>query len=563
MASRRGRHATTRDKGAGMGIDIERRRLVLAGGLGVGALLLPGGKALAAELLGARGFTHSVASGEPGADSMLLWTRYVPAAGGDEVQLQAEVALDHGFSRVVAGGTVRTGAYRDWTAKLTVTGLAPGTTHWYRFIAPDGTRSPVGRMRTLPDGPVARFGLAVFSCSNLPNGWFNAYAHAAQREDLDLWLHVGDYIYEYGIGSYREHDRIPGRILMPAHEREMVSLLDYRLRFACYRADPDLQKLHQDAAMVALWDDHEITNDSWEGGAQNHQPATEGDWNTRRAAAVQAYREWMPVSEEPWKAYRIGTLATLYRTESRLTGRTRPLYPELDQAHRAGNPGPALEAFRDGTWQDPSASMLGWEQEAWLADTMQREARVTAWQLVGMATIMGRTLMPEEMPGWLRPEASERTREAFRRNVYASRLGVPMWMDRWDGYPAARSRLLQAAQRADADLVMLSGDSHNAWAYSLVEDGRPAGVEFAGQAVTSRGMEGNLAADPRDVAQAFIKANPELVWADTSQRGYMMIEVRAAQVTGQWVFMQDIKRRTTALAGTHHMKVARGRRRFA
>ncbi len=546
-----------------MGIDIERRRLVIAGTLGAGILLLPGGKGLASELLGATGFTHGVASGEPAAESMLLWTRYVPSAGDGEVRLEAEVALDRKFSRVVAGGTVRSGAYRDWTAKLTVTGLAPGAVHWYRFIAPDGTRSPVGRMRTLPVGPVERFGLAVFSCSNLPNGWFNAYAHAAQRQDLDLWLHVGDYIYEYGIGSYRQPERVPGRIVMPAHEREMVSLLDYRLRMACYRADPDLQALHQNAAMVALWDDHEITNDSWEGGAQNHQPATEGDWSTRRAAAVQAYREWMPVSDEPWKAYRIGTLATLYRTESRLTGRTRPLYPELDEAHRAGNPKAALETFRDGAWQDPSASMLGWEQEAWLEDTLQREARVTAWQLVGMATIIGRTLMPEETTGWLRADASERTREAFRRNVYASRLGMPMWMDRWDGYPAARSRLLRAALRADADLVMLSGDSHNAWAYSLVEDGQPAGVEFAGQAVTSRGMEGSLAADPRDVAEAFIRTNPELAWADTSQRGYMMIDVAPGQVTGQWVFMQDIKHRTTALAGTHHMSVVRGRRRFA
>lgn len=544
-----------------MSIDIERRRLVAAGSLGLGVLLLPGGKALAADLVAAKGFTHNVASGEPGPESMLLWTRYVPAAG-DEVRLDAEVALDRDFTRVVSGGSVRSGAYRDWTAKVTVTGLQPGTTYWYRFIAPDGTHSPAGRTRTLPVGPAARFGLAVFSCSNLPTGWFNAYAHAAAREDLDLWLHVGDYIYEYGIASYREQDRVAGRVVMPAHEREMVSLLDYRLRLACYRADPDLQELHRSAPMVALWDDHEIANDSWEGGAQNHQAATEGDWNSRRAAAVQAYREWMPVSDEPWKAYRIGTLATLYRTESRLVGRSRPLYPQLEQAHTAAHPDRALEAFRDGIWQDTSASMLGWEQEAWLAETMQREARVTAWQLVGMATIIGRTLMPAQTLDWLRPEASERTRENFRRNVRGSRLGVPMWMDRWDGYPAARARLLQSAQRADADLVMLSGDSHNAWAYSLVQDGQPAGVEFASQAVTSGGIEGSLGADPKDVAQAFIGTNPELAWADTSRRGYMMLDVRPGNVTGQWVFMQDIKRRTTALAGTHQMSVVRGRRRF-
>jgi alkaline phosphatase D len=180
-----------------MTVNIERRRLVVGAGLGLGALLLPLGRGFAAEVLAAKGFTHGVASGEPGADSMLLWTRYAAAAGVDEVRLEAEVALDREFTRMVSGGSVRTGAYRDWTAKLQVDGLRPGTTYWYRFIAPDGGKSPVGRTRTLPVGEVDRFGLAVFSCSNLPMGWFNAYAHAAARDDLDLWFHVGDYLYEY------------------------------------------------------------------------------------------------------------------------------------------------------------------------------------------------------------------------------------------------------------------------------------------------------------------------------------------------------------------------------
>ena len=214
----------------------------------------------------------------------------------------------------------------------------PGTTYWYRFIAPDGGKSPVGRTKTLPVGDVDRFGLGLFSCSNLPMGWFNAYAHAAARDDLDLWLHVGDYLYEYGIASYQDKDRVAGREVMPAHDHEMIALIDYRLRFACYRADPDLQKLHQMAPMVALWDDHEITNDSWEGGASNHQPQSEGDWNARRAAAMQAYREWLPVSDEPWKAYPIGTLATLYRTESRLLARTRPAIRRAGRGAQASNP---------------------------------------------------------------------------------------------------------------------------------------------------------------------------------------------------------------------------------
>lgn len=534
---------------------IDRRSLI-AGGLGLAGLALPAGQALARQVLGATGFTHSVASGEPAADSMLLWTRYVPATEAGVVRLEVEAALDPAFAKVVSGGVVRTGPYRDWTAKATVDGLKPGTTYWYRFVAPDGTKSPIGRTKTLPEGPVNRFGLAVFSCSNLPYGWFNAYAHAAARQDLDLWLHTGDYLYEYGAASIKEADLVAGRL--PEPSTEILAIADYRLRYASYRADPDLQRLHQMAPMVALWDDHESSNDSWEGGAQNHQPDKEGDWNTRRAAAMQVYREWMPVSDEPWKAYPIGTLATLYRTESRLLARTRPA--DIDAAFKAADPDTALRAFRDGVWKDPSATMMGSTQESWLAHQMKANP---GWQMVGMGTILGRTVMPKDALDWLRPTVSEKKVASYRDDIRAAAQGLPMWMDRWDGYPAARSRLLKSAQAADADLVMLSGDSHNAWAYGLMEDGRPAGVEFAGQAVTSNGLEGDMGADPKTVAQGFMAANPELKWADTSQRGYMMLEVTPRRVTGEWLFLRTIKARDATLAGSHRMTVDKGRRAFA
>jgi alkaline phosphatase D len=171
--------------------------------------------------------------------------------------------------------------------------------------------------------------------------------------------------------------------------------------------------------------------------------------------------------------------------------------------------------------------------------------------------------MPEDAVDWLRPETSEKRAAGYRNNIRAARAGLPMWMDRWDGYPAARSRLLKSAQTADADLVMLSGDSHNAWAYALSEGGRPAGVEFAGHSVTSNGLENDFAADPRIVAQGFMAANPELKWADTSQRGYMMIDITPQRVTGEWRFMQTIKTRNTELAGSHRLHVERGRRVLA
>ncbi len=540
-----------------MVLNIDRRGLILGGALGLGALAFPLGRGVAAQVLAASGFTHNVASGEPGPDCMLLWTRYVPPVGDRTVVLQAEIALDPDFAKVVAGGGVRTGAYRDWTAKITLDGLKPGTVYWYRFVAPDGSKSPVGRTKTLPEGKADRFGLAVFSCSNLPYGWFNAYGHAAERKDLDLWMHVGDYIYEYGEASIHDGDWAEGRkTLAPA--TEILSIADYRLRYACYRADPDLQRLHQRVPMVAFWDDHESANDSWEAGAQNHQPATEGDWNVRKAAAMQVYREWMPVSDEPWKAYPIGALATLYRTESRLLARTQQA--NIGAAFRAPNPDAALKSFRDGVWQDPSATMLGSTQESWLAHQFKANP---GWQLVGMGTILGRTVMPQDAVSWLRPEVSEKKVAGYKNDILAAKLGLPMWMDRWDGYPAARSRLLKSAQIADADLVMLSGDSHNAWAYSLDQDGHAAGVEFAGHSVTSNGAEGDFGADPKTVAKGFIAANPELKWADTSRRGYMMIEVAPARVTGEWLFLKTIKARSTELSGIHRMSVERGRRVLA
>jgi alkaline phosphatase D len=540
-----------------MMLTIDRRSLVLGAGFGLGALLVAPGQSLA-QLLAAKGFTHNVASGEPGADSMLLWTRYVPATDDAIVRLDAEVALDPDFTKVMSGGSVRTGVYRDWTAKITVDGLKPGTVYWYRFVAPDGSRSPVGRTKTLPADDAARFGLAVFSCSNMPVGWFNAYGHAAKRTDLDLWMHVGDYFYEYGNASYKDKI-IAGRAVEPDHE--ILAIADYRLRYSCYRADADLQRLHQMAPMVAFWDDHESANDSWEGGAQNHQPKTEGDWNPRRAAAMQVYREWMPVSDEPWKSYPIGTLATLYRTESRLLARTKQA--DIASAYRASDPDAALKAFRDGVWQDSSATMLGSTQESWLAHALKAGARSTAWQLVGMGTILGRTVMPGDAVGWLRSDASDQVVSRFKNDIRAARIGLPMWMDRWDGYPAARSRLLKSAQEADADLVMLSGDSHNAWAYSLVEDGKRAGVEFAGHSVTSGGLEGSFRADAKSVARGFVAANPELQWADTSQRGYMMIDITPQRVTGEWLFMRTIQSSSVELAGSHQMHVDRGRRAFA
>ncbi|HEY0623884.1 alkaline phosphatase D family protein [Sphingomonas sp.] len=534
-----------------MTIRIDRRSLILTGTLGLSAYAIPG----FAQVPMADGFTHNVASGEPGPDSVLLWTRY--AGKGDSAKLKVEVSESADFARVVAGGEAITGPWRDWTAKIVVTGLKPGTRYHYRFVAPDGGFSPTGRTRTLPQGDAARFGIAIFSCSNLGFGYFNAYAHAAARDDIDLAVHLGDYIYEYPHGNYPSLEQtVANRLPLPA--TEIIHLADYRLRYASYRADPDLQALHAAKPMLIQWDDHESANDSWEGGAQNHSPDKEGDWNLRRAAAMQAWREWMPVSDEPWKAYEIGTLATLFRTETRLLGRTKPynsapLFKEAD-------PVAALKAFRDGAWQDPAMTMMGWEQEAWIAAELARSVKAgTRWQVAGFGTIMGRQVAPKQAMEWLKPDAPESAQRYVKAGVTLASVGLPTNFDNWGGYPAARARFLKAAQAADANLVVIAGDSHNAWAYELAQDGSPAGVEFAGQAVTSPGYESSTAADPRVIARALVETNRELKWCDTSRRGYMALTLTPDQLRNDWLFVDTVKQRTPAARIGHSATVRRSR----
>jgi alkaline phosphatase D len=229
-----------------------------------------------------------------------------------------------------------------------------------------------------------------------------------------------------------------------------------------------------------------------------------------------------------------------------------------------GNRGAALAAFRDGPWQDPARTLMGPEQEAWLAAGLrQSAARGAKWQVLAQQVVMGSAALPPEALSWPAPDAPERTRNAIAAGVDAGRVGLPFNLDSWDGYPAARRRLLRSALDANANLVVLSGDSHNAWGFDLDLDGHPAGVEFAGQSVTSSGYESEVTrVAPADLARAIIERNPQLKWADTSRRGYATLTLTPARATGEWLFLDTIRRRSTRLSGTHAMSAARGTNRL-
>ncbi|WP_086606839.1 alkaline phosphatase D family protein [Erythrobacter donghaensis] len=520
------------------------------------------GAALAAAPLAARsfgtGFTHNVASGEPSATSVLLWTRCV---GEAETALTWEVSESEDFTRPVASGTIAASPARDWCAKGVATGLVPDRWYFYRFVAPNGAVSPTGRTRTLPEGPTARFRLAVFSCSNYGFGWFNAYAHAAEANDADLAVHLGDYIYEYGAGTYPTAAQAhPDRVLDPS--TEIVALTDYRLRYATYRADPDCQRLHQVLPMIAVWDDHESANDSWKDGAQNHQSETEGDWAIRKAAAKQAYREWMPVSDDVYAAYQVGDLATLLRLDTRLEGREQQFSLEkvLEGKTDPQAAAVALDAFRDGAWANPDRQLLGAAQEQWLADALKAStASGTHWQVLVQQVLIGNLKSPQSLASQLGDGLPDFVRQRLTAAAMASKAGLPLNMDAWDGYPAARERVFTAALAADANLVVLAGDTHNGWGFDLAQDGTAVGVELGVCSVSSPGFESYLSfMQPDTLARALVEENPQLQWADTAQRGYMVVELTPARAVTEYRFSAGVKQRSAKLAGTKRITSEKG-----
>lgn len=501
-------------------------------------------------------FTHGVASGEPGQDRMMLWTRFL--SDGQDARLDVEVSPSEDFGTIVSGASLTADPGKDYCAKVMVDGLAPGRTYYYRFIAPDGTKSMVGRTRTLPGAGAERFRVGLFSCANVVRGYFNAYAHANAADDIDLALHVGDYYYEVLHTPYAERQARGLGSVRGEEGTEAHTLQGYRDILSTYRQDQALQRLHQLFPMVMMWDDHEIANNAWRDGADGHDPATEGDWSVRKRAAMQAVREWLPLSDEAYTRYEIGDLATLLRPETRLVGRDRPLV--MPRGNRPG----VLDDFR-AVLNDPARTMLGMEQEAWLHGAIANSARSgTRWQVVANQVPMDLAWLPPGLD-WEGPGANRRkAQRQARRIARNARERLPTNLDKWDGYPAARARLYEAALGSGANLVALSGDVHNAYAYELSHMGERVGVDIVTTSVSSNGKERSYNWIPAaDMARETVAFNDHLAWADTQHRGYTHVDIRRDEIRTQYRFTPSIKEASASLVATHDMRVPHGARRFA
>ncbi len=439
-------------------------------------------------------FAHGVASGDPGPTSVVIWTRASPSDAGSDRRMSVvwETAADEAFTDMRGKGETQTGAAKDWTVKVDLADLEPGATYYYRFRIGD-QYSPVGRTRTLPAGAVEKARFAVVSCSNYPFGYFNVYDLIAREDALNAVLHLGDYFYEYGRDSYggesgaalnREHE--------PAHET--LSLADYRRRHAQYKSDPSAQAMHAAHPIIPVWDDHETANDSWKTGAENHDPETEGDWDARRRAALQAYFEWMPVREPTpapeafFRSFSFGDLLTIAAIETRLTARTQPFeYTEIVPTLTSPE---AVAQFRDEILWDETRELLGAAQRRFLETTFQDSRNAgQPWRLIANQVIMGKVIAPDLSERVTEEDiiSLEEQWDQARAFVEFSKLGLPTNLDAWDGYPAARERFYDLAKANGGDgMIVVTGDTHTWWANDLVsKDGAAAGVELGVSSVTS------------------------------------------------------------------------------
>lgn len=541
---------------------IARRTLIKA----VAALPLTTALAGYSHELETAEFTHGVASGDPMNDRVILWTRAVPADKTiSQISVGWEVARDANFQSVVATGLATTDALRDFTVKIDVDGLEAATVYFYRFHS-NAAVSPTGQTKTLPVGATEIARLAVVCCANLPVGYFNAYQSLAERSDIDVVLHLGDYIYEYPRDHYGEESiEEVGRIVAP--KEEAVSLADYRERYACYRLDPDLQAVHARHPFIAVWDDHDSANNSWKDGAKNHN-AGEGDWVDRKAAFQQAWLEWLPVREtastakgEIYRAFEFGDLARLIMLDTRLIGRDqqlnygRDLQLDLD-ANAEGNEQLA-ETFREDKLLSAHRSMLGSEQEAWLTEQMATSKQQgQTWQLLGQQVVMGNVQVPTFDPDWLDPGMKPWPKQDGKNMMSELvRLKLPTNLDAWSGYPVARSRLLRSVADNSNNAIVLSGDSHNAWACALPCDEEIVAVEFAVQSVTSHGLEIHLPFNPDKIAKSYVKANSELLWADTHHRGYMTVTLTHEKAYAEWWILDTVRKRQFTATQAHGLMV--------
>ncbi len=525
-------------------------------------------------------FDHGVASGDPLSDRVILWTRATPLGDFDEnkdVKVDLEVAEDEAFTNIIRKEKISTSKDHDYTLKVDLQDLKPAKVYYYRFRGKNPV-SDTGRTKTLPIGNVSQVKMALFTCANYPYGYFNAYSKAAKIEDLDVAVHVGDYIYEYGM--FESDGKTPayatqkaqriGRVLPSDNDKECVNLDDYRKRYALYHTDKGTQAIHKAVPMIVVWDDHEIANDSYKDGAANQNPEDGVSWEQRVRDGLQAYFEWLPIrpvsdKKKIFRSFDFGNLVSLHMLETRLFARSK----QLNYGNYFKSDGSFDKAKFVQDLSSDKRTMLGSQQLQWLQGKMKNSQ--STWQVLGQQVLMGRMSLPAEIimlvgqldviPDSQKPALMQKINTSLSElavlkvkklkggtltDVEEARLStvMPYNLDAWDGYPYEREVVFESAKMMDKNLVVFAGDTHNAWANDLKDkDGNQIGVEFATTSVTSPGFEDYLSLPNQESAKSFEQAVTLLIddlkYFNSYDRGFLTVTFTPDEAVCEWFYVDN------------------------
>ena len=491
--------------------------------LATGAVAFVGAPAILRAQARWRGnpFSLGIASGDPAPDGFVIWTRLAPqpleSHGGmpvESIPTKWEVATDEGFRSVVARGSTAARPELAHAVHVEVAGLQPDRPYFYRFEA-GGERSPVGRARTFPRAASTplrlRFGVA--GCQDYQAGYYTAYRHLAD-EELAFVFHYGDYIYEYGPDSPAVRAHV-GDVLM--------SLDDYRRRYAQYKSDSDLQRAHAAHPFFMTFDDHEVRN-NWAGDIEEEDHAPPEVFRLRRQSAFQAWYEHMPVRRAQWpngsaiqlyRGARYGNLAKFDFLDTRQFRTNQP----CDDGYKV--------ACREVS--SPQAHMINASEEAWLTQNLQR--RDARWNVVAQQVMMMSLDCRQQL------------------NAPPGKL---LNLDSWAGYEAQRTRLL-ARMRGLNNVVVLTGDEHTNYAGLLHDRDRPVAIEFVGTSISSDGDGQNMPS----FGPAYLANNPQLKFVN-NQRGYLTCDVSPDEWRTNFMVVDRVSTPGGQLSKRATFAVARG-----
>ena len=480
-------------------------------------------------------FNHGIASGDPTNSNVILWTR-LTVGNNKKILATYEVSNTKEFKNIIASGQSYTDRNKDFTVKVDVS--IPrnfrGKQVYYRFKA-EGVSSQIGATSTLPEN-TSDFKIAIFSCSNYPAGYFNAYNAASKDNSINMGIHVGDYLYEYKQGEYATENAVQLN-RQPIPNKEITTLDDYRLRHAQYKSDIDLQALHSSIPMACAWDDHEIANDAWRSGAENHQ-INEGSFAIRKRNALKAYFEWMPVREpkdqsKNWKKYKVGNLVDIKLLETRLSSRSK----QLEINEYITNEGTFLKEDFYKTLKNKNRKLLGNEQLTFIERNVESNQ---AWNVYAQQVLLASLKLPpipsgviDMLPGY----------QQYYKTVIKHDL--PYNLDAWDGYPAEREKFLKLVNAASKKNIFIAGDTHNCWANNIMLDDKFVGAELATPSVTSPGASENFngMVSSKDLENAMTLKNKNLKWTNLADRGYLTINFKPENATAEFIGVDTISSR--------------------